>query len=273
MQLAIHHETRFDYSEPLSYAHQTLCLTPEADAHQQVRRWQLQVPGTLFAQRDGYGNRQHSWTLERRLLRGVVRAHGLVATNRVCEWQEPRPVTPAPIYLRGTPLTEPDGDLADLGRRHLPRQPDTEAVLALARAVVDAVRYRHGSTDVTTTARQALAQGEGVCQDHAHVMIAACRTQGVAARYVSGYFYAPEAPRLASHAWVDVCLDPQAGRWVSVDPTHRCLMDERHVRLAVGPDYLACSPIRGVRSGGGDEAMDVLIRIVPEPESLAGAHG
>ncbi len=40
-------------------------------------------------------------------------------------------------------------------------------------------------------------------------------------------------------------------------------MDERHVRLAVGPDYAACAPVRGVREGGGDESMRVCVSIEP----------
>jgi len=102
-----------------------------------------------------------------------------------------------------------------------------------------------------------------VAQDQAHVFIAACRANGVPARYVSGYFYAPESPALASHAWADVCVDTDRRRWLSVDVTHECLMDERHVRLAVGPDYAACLPIRGVRHGGGEEAMRVRVEIRP----------
>jgi hypothetical protein len=35
------------------------------------------------------------------------------------------------------------------------------------------------------------------------------------------------------------------------------------VRLAVGPDYAACLPIRGIRHGGGDEAMRVRVAIQP----------
>jgi transglutaminase-like putative cysteine protease len=52
-------------------------------------------------------------------------------------------------------------------------------------------------------------------------------------------------------------------RWLSVDVTHQCLADERHVRLAVGVDYAACAPMRGVRQGGGDESMKVSIGIKP----------
>jgi transglutaminase-like putative cysteine protease len=165
------------------------------------------------------------------------------------------------LYLRTTPLTEPDAALHTLGREHLRRGTTPDALLTLAAAVREGVRYRPGVTAVRTTAREALALGAGVCQDQAHVFIAACRAAGLPARYVSGYFHSPQAPQLASHAWVDVCIDAAARRWLSVDITHDGLMDERHVRLAVGPDYAACAPVRGVREGGGDETMRVHVRI------------
>jgi len=146
------------------------------------------------------------------------------------------------------------------------------SLLALARAVTQRLPYTRALTSVTSTALQALALGGGVCQDHAHVFLAACRSQGVPARYVSGYFHAPTAPHLASHAWVDVHLGSEASRWVSIDVTHGCLMDERHVRLAVGPDYAGCPPIRGVREGGGEERMQVTVDIAeieqPAPQQL-----
>jgi hypothetical protein len=40
---------------------------------------------------------------------------------------------------------------------------------------------------VTTTADEALELGRGVCQDFSHIMLAACRSQGLPARCVSGY--------------------------------------------------------------------------------------
>jgi transglutaminase-like putative cysteine protease len=261
MHLSIRHETHYDYSTPLEYALQSLCLTPSANEHQTVRRWALQVPGTLYSQVDGYGNQMHTWTLARRVWRGTVRAQGLVHTHASPELSDGAGSLAPQVYLRTTPLTEADAALRQLGRKHLARGVSHAALLALSDDVADRVRYRSGLTDIKTTAAQALQQGEGVCQDQAHVMLAACRASGVAARYVSGYFYAPGAPDLASHAWVDVCLDIDARRWLSIDITHRCLMDERHVRLAVGPDYAACPPIRGVRSGGGAEAMKVDIAI------------
>jgi transglutaminase-like putative cysteine protease len=168
------------------------------------------------------------------------------------------------MYLRPTALTPHAGELRVLGERALGAGVSERSVLELATRVCELVRYRAGVTHVGTTALEALRLGAGVCQDQAHVFIAACRANGVPARYVSGYFYAPDSPMLASHAWVDVCADTAARRWLSVDPTHACLMDERHVRLAVGPDYAACLPIRGVRHGGGHEAMRVKVEIRPD---------
>jgi transglutaminase-like putative cysteine protease len=140
---------------------------------------------------------------------------------------------------------------------------DWQALLALSQGVRYAIRYQTGSSNVSTTALEAFNAGKGVCQDQAHVMVAICRSLGYPARYVSGYFYAANEPDLASHAWADVCLDVATRRWVSIDVTHACLTDERHIRLAMGGDYSACPPAKGVRRGGGEESMTVTITIEP----------
>lgn len=259
MKLSIQHETRYDYSTPLQYVLQTLCLTPQGSAHQTVHDWALSAPGPLFAQKDGYGNLAHTWTLARRARSGAIRASGTVETH-ASPWLEPDGL-PSHLYLRSTELTAHDDRLRALGRVHLGDGVNERSAIALADAVLQHLPYTPGLTEVSTTAVEAWSLGGGVCQDHAHAYIAACRANGVPARYVSGYFYAPDAPHLASHAWVDLCLSLTEPRWLSLDVTHRCLMDERHVRLAVGLDYSACSPIRGVREGGGDESMRVRIDI------------
>lgn len=259
MKLSIQHVTHYDYSDPLQYALQSLCLTPQPSAHQTVHEWAVSAPAPLHAQRDSYGNLAHTWSLVRRMYASAVRASGVVETHAE-PWLTDAAV-PSSLYLRSTPLTAADEWLQALGRTHLGDGLSEASAMALAQAVLKRVRYKPGTTDVQTTAQEAWALQSGVCQDHAHIYIAACRANGVPARYVSGYYYAPDAPHLASHAWVDVCLAPDDDRWLSVDITHGCLMGERHVRLAVGLDYAACSPIRGVREGGGTETMRVNIDI------------
>jgi len=158
-------------------------------------------------------------------------------------------------------LTEPTPEMLSFFEKHLPKKNTTEAVLKLASAVQDTIAYRPGETNFATTAAQSFALKSGVCQDHAHVMLGLCRASGIPARYVSGYFFAEESPNLASHAWIDFCSDIEHGIWQSVDITHACLVDTRHIRLAIGRDYYSAAPVKGVRSGGGGEELSASISI------------
>ncbi|MES2192763.1 MAG: transglutaminase family protein [Pseudomonadota bacterium] len=271
MKLHVRHVTDYRYSEPLHYALQTLWLTPQTGAGQIVRFWSVGAPEKLYLQKDAFGNIIQSYTFVGKDADNVrwslVNAAGDVETLGVAEFVDPE-ILPHPyFFLRATHLAEPHWQLAEFGRKFIPQSLDgkasLEAMLALSKGVSDAVSYLKNSTTVTTTALQAFEAGAGVCQDQAHVMVAICRSLGYPARYVSGYFYAANEPDLASHAWCDVCLDVATRRWVSIDVTHYCLIDERHVRLAMGTDYNACPPIKGVRQGGGEETMTVDITIVP----------
>lgn len=267
MKLHVRHTTDYRYTEPLRYALQTLWLTPQTGPSQIVDFWSLGAAQPLHRQRDGFGNCVQSFSLvakpEANVRSSLVNAAGQVQTLGVPEMVD-APELPHPLfYLRPTALASPSAGLAEFGRHWLKGQPTLSSVLALSQAIAAQVRYTSGSTDVHTTALEAFEAGVGVCQDQAHVMVAVCRSLGIPARYVSGYFYAANEPDLASHAWADVCIDVAERRWVSIDVTHACLMDERHIRLAVGTDYTACPPIKGVRQGGGEESMTVKISIDP----------
>jgi transglutaminase-like putative cysteine protease len=99
------------------------------------------------------------------------------------------------------------------------------------------------------------------------VSIAVCHVRGIPCRYVSGYFYPGARSEFASHAWIDVWLadrnSERGGHWVSLDPTHGGFATDRHIRLAVGRDYESAAPIRGVRSGGGEEQLQVQVTVAP----------
>lgn len=265
MRLQIHHATHYEYGQPVVHAVQALCLTPRSSAHQTVERWQVRAPGRLFESVDGFGNLTHTYTLSGRLTKGTIRAEGVVETHACPEVIDAPGLPPPQLYLRATALAEPHRRVAEFAAPHLDGGADQAHLLRLAEAVRAQVVYRSGATGVHTTALEAFDWGKGVCQDQAHVFIAACRSHGVPARYVSGYFHAADAPELASHAWADVCIDTAARRWLSIDVTHACLMDERHVRLAIGTDYAACPPVKGIRTGGGEETMQVHIDMQPLP--------
>lgn len=271
MKLHVRHTTDYRYSRPLHYALETLWLTPVSGAGQNVAFWSLGAPEKLFAQQDAFGNTVSTYTFvgtdADNVRWSLINAAGQVDTLGIAEFTDAATLPHPYFFLRPTHLAEPHFQLAEFGRGFLAASrdgtADLQALLALSAGVARAVSYRKNSTNVTTTALEAFNAGAGVCQDQAHVMVAICRSLGYPARYVSGYFYAANEPDLASHAWCDVCLDVHSRRWVSIDVTHSCLIDERHVRLAMGTDYNACPPIKGVRQGGGEESMTVTITIEP----------
>jgi transglutaminase-like putative cysteine protease len=266
VKLDIRHNTHYSYSEPIRYAIQSLWLTPASGPTQTVLHWALQAPAPLSAQLDGFGNMVHTYTHVGEKLYKLVGAQGSVITSTVSEFAD-APGAPHPyLYLRSTPLAEPHERLRAFAAPSVAGGVNATNVLALAQRISSQVSYKTGSTVVNTTALEAFDWGTGVCQDQAHVFIACCRSVGIPARYVSGYFYAANEPDLASHAWADVCLDVEKRQWISVDITHACRTDERHVRLAIGTDYNACPPIKGIRHGGGKEDMRVEIQITPSQD-------
>jgi len=263
MQLHIRHETLYRYAEPVKRSVQNLRLTPRREAIQRALRWDIATPGRQHAQIDAYDNVVHLLTLDephreiRIVVNGVVETEDGEGTVLADEGK----LSPL-AFVAQTNLTRSDEALATFAAQCLPPRRDPhDRFIQLANAVCETVQYEKGATDVHESASRAFARGKGVCQDHAHVFIACCRTAGIPARYVSGYVYAGEGAEVASHAWVDVWLGPEQGGWLSIDVTHRALAAGRHCRLAVGRDYLDACPVRGVRRGGGAEQMHVAVSV------------
>jgi transglutaminase-like putative cysteine protease len=121
--------------------------------------------------------------------------------------------------------------------------------------------YDTDPTHVATTAAEAFALRRGVCQDLAHVFIAAARSLGVPARYVGGYFHRDDGvtDQEAGHAWAEAFV-PELG-WVAFDPANGFCATDAHVRVAVGLDYLGAAPFRGTRYGGVGEVLSVKVRV------------
>lgn len=130
-------------------------------------------------------------------------------------------------------------------------RPFAAAVTELVTRIHTDFAYRPGATAVDTSLTQVLRDRKGVCQDFAHLLLAACRSQGLAAAYVSGYIETeppPGKPRLqgadATHAWVAVHCG--GGRWLGVDPTNDQPAGPRYVTTARGRDYGDVPPMKGV---------------------------
>ncbi len=266
MQLHIRHETVYRYDHPVKHSVQNLRLTPRTEPCQRVLSWAIAAPGRQSQQIDAHGNLVHLLTLDtpheeiRIIVGGTVETadptHGLLAEDGRLS-----PLT----YLPETALTRCDPALRRFAAAHAGAGGVRDGVLGLSAAVGDAMEYVTGATDVADTAAHSFALGRGVCQDHAHVMLTCCRSLRIPARYVSGYVLTDDQGHVASHAWVDVWLEAERA-WLGVDVTNRSLAGERHCRLAIGRDYLDACPVRGMRRGGGVEAMTAVVSVTATPD-------
>jgi transglutaminase-like putative cysteine protease len=261
--LKIRHETLYRYTESLGYTIQQLRLIPRADLHQHTLSWNISTPGRRHAFKDAFGNLSLMLTITephdevRIIVDGMVDVLPL-DRGRLAEKGELSPL----VFTVPTRLTQPNAAIVEFARRALPENPAGADFLSLAHAIRDAVAYETGSTDVTSTAADALQLGRGVCQDHVHLFLACCHIANTPARYVSGYIDAGATLHAESHAWVDVWVEEGGfSGWTSIDVTHAKFADTDHCRLAVGRDYDSASPVRGIRRGGGAESLEVEVSV------------
>jgi transglutaminase-like putative cysteine protease len=122
--------------------------------------------------------------------------------------------------------------------------------------------YTKGITTIETTIDEILEIKKGVCQDFAHVLLQLLRTTGIPSRYVSGYICPNETGLRgegATHAWVEIYTPTQG--WLGLDPTNNIWTMDNHVKLAVGQNFVDCTPIKGTFKGLAIQTLSVCVSI------------
>ena len=254
MKLSIDHLTHYQYEHPVRHSTQYLRLMPVSGPHQNVIEWKIEAPGTMRKTRDGFGNVLHVLTLEQPVFDIPIRSCGIVeTTGAIDEVLDDHGLSPL-LFLRTTDRTLADDAIIELAEQFRRRASTLSGLRELAGAIRKRMPFQPGVTEVHYSAAEAFGAANGVCQDHAHVFIAACRYLGIPSRYVSGYLHSPAfaETHVASHAWAEAWV---VDRWRSFDITNDGPAGENHIRIAVGADYMDACPVRGVRSGGGEETM------------------
>ncbi|MBS0235434.1 MAG: transglutaminase family protein [Proteobacteria bacterium] len=262
MRISIGHVSRYVYSEPTKYSILALRLTPPSFQGQRVVEWRVSAPGIDAVKpfRDGFGNLVHLVSCTEEHAESLIIAKGVVDTEDragiVRGLADPAPLR---VYRRHTEKTMPTEEIRVLARE-AGAKPDIRGMHNLMHAVRDTIDYQIGTTTPHTTATEALKEGKGVCQDHAHVFIAAARSLGIPARYVSGYILTgADEPSDANHAWAEAWLEGLG--WVGFDPANRLCPTDKYVRLATGLDSTYAAPIRGSRRGIANEELDVIVEV------------
>jgi transglutaminase-like putative cysteine protease len=289
MHFAIRYLTEYRYAEPVTDNLNALRVRPATTPLQRVDDFGVRVePETRLHQHsDYYGTNVIEF--------GISRPHEQLSIDvraRVVTTPPPAPPetdwTPAetPEYAtqageyRLTFGPEPDSVLVDelvgLSRAATP----AATLAAVAELIPDRFEYRPGVTYVGSTVEDLLEAGAGVCQDFAHLALVLLRRHGLAARYVSGYLFAPPSGETAdsaevdTHAWVESLIpSPDGGEpvWVAADPTNRKLAGEDHVKIGHGRHYSDVPPIKGVYRGGATAELEASVRMTRTDAAPRGA--
>lgn len=122
-------------------------------------------------------------------------------------------------------------------------------------------RYQMREEAGVQSPAQTLNQGSGSCRDYATLFIEACRSLGLASRFVSGYLHAPatEAGFASTHAWVEIYL-PGTG-WKGFDPTSGEVTGHRHIAVAVARNPESVPPVSGSFFGPGLSTPTLLVNV------------
>lgn len=261
MRLKISHMTEYNYDEPVEFALQRLRLTPRDWPGQKVLSWQTLVTGAghqAFYD-DHFGNRVELVSVIEGQTTIRIMAQGEVETEETNGVFGPhKGHAPLWLFRRETPLAKPGKLIRDLAKS-IEGDGDLARMHALMAAIHEAVDYKKGVTTSETTAEQALELKAGVCQDHAHIFIAAARLIGLPARYVSGYMLDGSDMAAASHAWAEAHIEGLG--WVGFDAANKICPDERYVRIATGLDYTDTAPVSGMRLGASPEMIIVNVTV------------
>lgn len=292
----LRHLTTYHYAAPVSSARCALRLIPRQDYGQTLIHQHLSISPVAdesFEREDFFGNRVVRLRIETPHKDLSVTSTVRIRIDRTLPSM--LPITPPWEDVRHEAMMSQDlgprspvhhlfpsrlivfhKAVTDYARQSFsPQRPLLEAAIELMQRIKQDFKYDPTATVISTPIAQTFEKRMGVCQDFAHLMIAALRGMGLPAAYVSGYIRTippPGQPRLegadASHAWVSVWAGQQTG-WFDLDPTNAIQLGEDHIVLAIGRDYADVSPLDGIILGTGDQKLDVQVDVIPVPENPA----
>lgn len=272
MRYDVRYHCAFDYDQPAAESHNELRACPANDGDQTVLHARVVTAPSarVLTTTDYWGTRVDAFGVRAPHVRLEVSVEARV---EVAE----RPMAPAGVplaelataafttehreLLAPSPMAEPDDEVTAMAASVAP-DPDgvTELATALCAAVAERVEHVAGVTEVGTPIGDVLADGSGVCQDRAHVLVALCRLRGIPARYVSGYLCTgPTGAGTTTHAWVEVAVPGQG--WHTLDPGEGDDATGDRIVIGRGRDYGDVPPLRGTYVGGDARTLDVAVDI------------
>ncbi|GAB4336603.1 MAG: transglutaminase family protein [Desulfobulbaceae bacterium] len=276
MIFSITHRLDYTYSKEVFLEPHTLRLHPRCGVDQRIRAVSLSIdpqpegrddyldPEGNCATTFWFGNETKSLTIETSMEVETLRMNPfryLVTDTSFfqlpCRYPEQDLIALAPCLATG----DPGEDVLSFSRAVV-EQTGGQTLDFLFRLCTEInenfkVVVRH--TGPPLAPAETLRERKGACRDLALLYMAACRCQGVAARFVSGY--QEEADEMESHhlhAWVEVYIP--GGGWRGYDPTQGLVVADRHVVLAASHRPESAAPVTGTFRGP-DVSAEMTYRI------------
>ncbi len=289
MQYQIIHSTTYTYDRPVVLSAHTLRLQPRSDVTQKLLSFELEArpePTKVSANIDLDGNATLKvWFPDKAVTSLAIKATSQVETYRTKPfdyllepWAVNLPIDyPASLltqlqpYLVGQFLSYPGpiDPIAFQLSQAIWQETGGSTVSFLSelnQRIHQTCGYKIRETGSPLPAGVTWSQEAGSCRDFAVLMIEACRSMGLAARFVSGYQEGdPDASDRHLHAWAEVYL-PGAG-WRAYDPTHGLAVGDRHIAVYASPVASQTAPVSGSLKQGGGVQSEMTYQLSIQPIS------
>lgn len=281
----IRHRLDYRYSIPVYAEAHHAHLTPRSDAFQKLLRFELRVepePCCVTPVIDAMGNPAHQIWFSGRSNRLSFEASSRVET--LCSNPFNFLLHESSICL---PLVYPFAVEINLAHYLNKRGEDrviTEFASAIAKKtgyetigflselcleIYRMVQYARRDEGLPMLPAKTLSEKKGSCRDLAVLFMACCRSQGIAARFTSGYIFTKtEVLQKDLHAWAEVYLE--GGGWRGYDPSTGLVVGDQHIALASSADPALAAPVSGTfRSVGSVSELQTQVDVVLATQEAA----
>ncbi|GGC08157.1 transglutaminase family protein [Dyadobacter sediminis] len=277
MKLKVRHTLEYRYDSPVVLTTHVLYLYPRSYPHQRLLDYSLYIdplPSKVVKNVDAEGNVQHLvYFYNQPCSRLLVEAEMTVSSEPVNVFDFvlfPFETSRIPFLYDNSTFKYliPYLDKSDLTAqvetfaKEIADQVDGQTIpflVELSRHISSTFTYRSRAYGSAFAPAETLDSHSGSCREFARLYISACRSAGIAARFVSGYLYGNPQQAHELHAWAEVYL-PGAG-WRGFDPTEGKSVVDRHISMGASADFDKLAPVMGSFLGYSGSRLLTNVRI------------
>lgn len=260
MKLKVIHTLSYTYAEAVTLTPHYLYLTPKVSPYQELIYNKLTInptPNLLVKNLDAEGNIQHIAYVNEPCDKFEISSEIIIESQHF----NPFDFVYFPFAAQNLPFSYLEDEKLLL-KPYLDEEGITTLIHQTARKLAAEVNWNTGDflQKICEYIRQnlsyqvridgsafepekTLVEKYGSCRDFSVLMIAFCKSIGIAARFVSGYCYGSERQAHELHAWVEVYLP--GGGWRGFDPTEGGAVNENYIALARSAQTDLVNPVKG----------------------------